>query len=145
MTDALTTTVDGEVPLDGNPSGRGFTASLGMVLTRADGDAVHGWADVGPQHQQEYGLVHGGWYAAVVETAGSIGAYHARPDDQTVVVGVSNTTEFFRPHREGRLDIHAAAVHQGRSYQVWEVRVSRASDDKLVARGQLRVQHIVPR
>jgi uncharacterized protein (TIGR00369 family) len=119
-----------------------LTAVLGLVLTRAAADGVHGRADVGPRHHQETGIVHGGWYAAVVETVGSIGAHHARPGPDVAVVGVSNYTEFFRPHREGRLDIHAVPVHVGRTQQVWEVRMSRTSDDKLVARGQLRMQHV---
>ncbi|HSJ45880.1 MAG TPA: PaaI family thioesterase [Euzebyales bacterium] len=57
------------------------------------------------------------------------------------VVGVSNYTEFCRPFRQGELDIEALPVHQGRTQQVWEVRITR-DDGKLVARGQLRLAHI---
>ena len=41
--------------------------------------------------------------------------------------------------------IESLAVHQGRTRQVWEVRITRPDDGKLVARGQLRLQHITVR
>jgi len=44
-----------------------------------------------------------------------------------------------------RLEIESLAVHQGRTRQVWEVRITRPDDGKLVARGQLRLQHITVR
>jgi uncharacterized protein (TIGR00369 family) len=133
---------EGGVRLDGRPHGGGFTGHLGLVLTRVESGEVHAWAEVGPVHHQDMGIVHGGWYAAVVETVASFGAHTAATVNGMSVVGVANTTEFFRPVRTGRLDVVAAAVHQGRTQQVWEVHITRADDGKLVARGQLRLQNV---
>jgi 1,4-dihydroxy-2-naphthoyl-CoA hydrolase len=36
----------------------------------------------------------------------------------------------------------AVAIHQGRTQQLWQVELRRAEDDKLVARGQVRLQNI---
>jgi uncharacterized protein (TIGR00369 family) len=58
------------------------------------------------------------------------------------VVGVSNLTDFLRPHREGRVDAIASPVFVGRTQQLWAVEISRASDGKLVARGQVRLQNL---
>jgi 1,4-dihydroxy-2-naphthoyl-CoA hydrolase len=143
MTEAPNTQV--AVALDGQPFGTGFSRGLGVVLTEASPQRTRAWAQTGPQHHQEAGIVHGGWYAAVVETIASIGAYMAVAERGQTVVGVANSTEFFRPHRTGRLEIEAHAVHQGRTQQVWDVRITRPNDGKLVARGQVRAQNVARR
>lgn len=129
------------VTLDGAPHGAGFTARLGLTLLEVDTTKVRARAEVGARHHQEGGILHGGWHASVVETVGSLGAYLWAAETDQSVVGVSNFTEFFRPFKQGSLEVEAVPVHQGRSQQVWEVRTSRP-DGKLVARGQLRLQHI---
>lgn len=95
--------------------------------------------DVDDRHHQPYGIVHGGVWCSVVETVGSIGAaIHAARRDE-IAVGVNNSTDFLRPHREGRVEIEGRPVHLGRSQQLWQIVISRA-DGKPIARGQLRAQ-----
>jgi acyl-coenzyme A thioesterase PaaI-like protein len=36
----------------------------------------------------------------------------------------------------------ASAIHQGRTQQLWQVEIRRPEDDKLIARGQVRLQNI---
>jgi 1,4-dihydroxy-2-naphthoyl-CoA hydrolase len=94
------------------------------------------------RHHQPWGIVHGGLYTAAIETFATMGAYQAIKDKGQQAVGVANSTDFLRPHRSGRLDVLATAVHQGRTQQLWEVELRRPDDDKLVARGQVRLQNI---
>jgi 1,4-dihydroxy-2-naphthoyl-CoA hydrolase len=94
------------------------------------------------RHHQPWGIVHGGLYTAAIETFATMGAYEAIKDKGQQAVGVANSTDFLRPHRTGRLDMLATAVHQGRTQQLWEVEIRRPEDDKLVARGQVRLQNI---
>jgi len=95
--------------------------------------------DVDDRHHQPLGIVHGGVWCSVVETVGSIGAaMHAARRDQ-IAVGVHNSTDFLRPHREGRVEIEGRPVHLGRSQQLWQVVITRP-DGKTIARGQLRAQ-----
>jgi len=129
------------VELDGSPHGRGLTSGLGLTLLEVGPTKARARARVGSEHHQEGGILHGGWHASVVETVGSWGAHVKAAEHGQSVVGVSNFTEFFRPFREGELDVEALPVHQGRTQQVWEVRITR-DDGKLVARGQLRLAHI---
>lgn len=120
--------------------GKGFEQNLGLVFDRVSGNEVHAHLEPGPGHHQPYGIVHGGVYCTIVETIGSTaGALLARRDGN-VVVGVSNTTDFLRAHRTGRLDVVARPVHLGRMQHLWQVEIARATDGKLVARGQLRLQ-----
>jgi uncharacterized protein (TIGR00369 family) len=94
------------------------------------------------RHHQPWGLVHGGLYTAVVETFATTGAFEAIKDRGQQAVGVSNTTDFVRPHTRGRLDVVAIPIHQGRTQQLWQVEIRRPEDHKLVARGQVRLQNI---
>ena len=94
------------------------------------------------RHHQPWGLVHGGLYTTVIETFATTGAYEAVKDHGQRAVGVSNITDFVRPHQSGRLHVRANAIHQGRTQQLWEVEIRRAQDDKLVARGHVRLQNI---
>jgi len=103
---------------------------------------VSGTVAADERHHQPWGLVHGGLYTAVIETFATTGAYEAVKDHGQQAVGVSNLTDFIRPHRTGRLDVHATAIHQGRTQQLWQVEIRRPEDDKLVARGQVRLQNI---
>ncbi len=94
------------------------------------------------RHHQPFGIVHGGLYTAAVETFASFGASTAVQDRGQTAVGITNITDFLRPHREGRLNVVATPVQQGRTQQLWQVEITRPEDDKLVARGQLRLQNV---
>jgi 1,4-dihydroxy-2-naphthoyl-CoA hydrolase len=94
------------------------------------------------RHHQPWGLVHGGLYATVIESFATTGAFEAVKDQGMQAVGVSNHTDFLRPHRSGRLEVVAAPVHQGRTQQLWQVEIRRPEDQKLVARGQVRLQNV---
>jgi uncharacterized protein (TIGR00369 family) len=96
------------------------------------------------RHYQPFGIVHGGLYTSAIETFASIGAVEAVKDRGQQAVGVTNITDFVRPHENGRLQVEANAIHQGRTQQLWQVEIRRPGDNKLVARGQVRLQNIDP-
>ena len=96
--------------------------------------------DLRPDHHQPYGIVHGGVHSSIVETVASIGAAHWF-GDRGQVVGVSNQTDFLRAVREGRLSALGTPLHRGRLQQLWLVEI-RDADERLVARGQVRLQNI---
>lgn len=94
------------------------------------------------RHHQPWGIVHGGLYTTAIETFATTGAFEAVKDRGQRAVGVANATDFLRPHRAGRLNVVATAIHQGRTQQLWLVEIRRPEDDKLVARGQVRLQNV---
>ena len=118
-----------------------FLRAAGLQVDAASGAEVTGHVDAGPDHHTPWGVVHGGLYATAVESACSIGASLAVADDGQFAVGLSNHTDFVRAHREGRLDVRAWAIHQGRTGQLWQCDVLRA-DGKLVAQGRVRLQNV---
>ena len=117
-----------------------FAEYLGLHLESASGDEVVATWSARPELHQPYGIVHGGVHAAVVETLASVGAA-VWMGDRGKVVGVSNTTDFYKAVSDGTITATATPLHRGRSQQVWLVE-SRDADDRVVARGQVRLQNL---
>jgi 1,4-dihydroxy-2-naphthoyl-CoA hydrolase len=76
---------------------------------------VSGTVAADERHHQPWGIVQGGLYAAVIETFATAGAFEA--------------------------DV-AVPIQQGRTQQLRQIEIRRPQDDKLVARGQVRLQNI---
>jgi uncharacterized protein (TIGR00369 family) len=122
------------------PAPGGFNDALGLRYERLDPDQVVLAVDIGPQHHQPYGIVHGGVWCALVETAGSMGAA-LWYGDRGRVVGVANHTDFLHSISEGPVTATATPIHRGRLQQLWLVEI-HADGGRLLARGQLRVQNL---
>ncbi|MEA2243828.1 MAG: hypothetical protein QOD24_3384 [Solirubrobacteraceae bacterium] len=118
-----------------------FVQGAGLVVDAFSGSEVTGHIEAGAGHHTPWGMVHGGVYTTAVETACSIGASTAVAEAGQFAVGLSNHTDFLRAHTEGRLDVRAAPVHQGRTGQLWHCDITRA-DGKLVAQGRVRLQNV---
>jgi 1,4-dihydroxy-2-naphthoyl-CoA hydrolase len=115
--------------------------TVGLVWDTIALDRITAHLDVAARHLQPHGLVHGGVWCSIVESTASIGgALHAAAAGQ-YVVGVSNSTDFLRGVREGRVDVVGTPIHVGRLQQLWLVELARG-DGKLVARGQVRLHNL---
>jgi 1,4-dihydroxy-2-naphthoyl-CoA hydrolase len=120
------------------------SGTLGLVWDRIGRDRLEAHLDPTPALHQPSGIVHGGVWCAVVESMASVGAAMHVLGDGLVCVGAHNATDFLRPHREGRVLGVAEPVHVGRTQQLWQVVIRRASDDKVLARGQVRLANVDP-
>ena len=117
-----------------------FQEVLGLEFSEASGDKVVVTCPVKPHLHQPYGILHGGVYCSIVETAASIGGAMWL-GDKGYVVGVVNTTNFIRATREGTLTATATPLQRGRTQQLWQVEIV---DDagRLAAHGQVRLSNI---
>jgi len=120
--------------------GSGFPGLLGLRLSDVGPDGVTMTLEVRPELHQPYGIVHGGVWCSVVETAASIAAA-AWYGERGRVVGVSNHTDFIRGISEGRATAAATPIHRGRLQQLWLVEI-RSEDGRMVARGEVRIQNL---
>ncbi|MBL4689512.1 MAG: PaaI family thioesterase [Nannocystaceae bacterium] len=84
-----------------NATTSGFDAQLGQVFESVGSALCVATLTVGPQHLQPYGLVHGGVYAALVESACSLGCAIGELAEGRHVVGLENTTRFIQGTRLG--------------------------------------------
>ena len=127
------------------PSGEiveAFRRSAGFAIQELSGERVRATMTLGAAHHQPFGIVHGGVYAMAVEGIASAGACAAVADRGQYAVGTSNTTDFLRPVSEAEVEVVAEPIFQGRTQQLWNVEIRRLDDDKLVAKGQLRLQNL---
>ena len=122
----------------------GWDSALGIHVEELTPTRVVAYIDIDERHQQPYGIVHGGVWASIVESVGSHGAALAAREitGQMAVVGTSNTTDFLRPLRSGRVRAVGTPIFTGRTQQLWLVEIEGVADGKLVARGQLRLQNL---
>jgi uncharacterized protein (TIGR00369 family) len=119
------------------PAGE-FLRAVGLQFDRIAPDEVLAHIDATPEHHTPWGVVHGGLYATIVESVGTIGAVCAVEASGLIAVGVNNQTDFLRPHRAGRLDVRGTPIQQGKTLQLWLVEIKNA-EGKLVAQGQVRL------
>jgi 1,4-dihydroxy-2-naphthoyl-CoA hydrolase len=119
-----------------------FMRAASFEPLEVSGSRVTGTLMLGPEHHTPWGVVHGGVYTTAIETAASVGASAAVRDQGMFAVGVTNTTDFIRPMRAGRVDVVAEPLTQGRTQQLWQVDVVRHDDGKRVAHGKVRLQNV---
>jgi 1,4-dihydroxy-2-naphthoyl-CoA hydrolase len=121
--------------------GSDFLRVAGLTFDEVTGSRVTGHLLLGPQHHTPWGVVHGGVYTTAVESAASVGASTAVRDRGQVAVGLTNTTHFLRSVTEGRVNVDAAALSQGRTQQLWRVDITDESG-RLIAHGEVRLQNV---
>ena len=120
-----------------------FDKELGLEFTEITPDRTRAKLDVVPKLLQPMGIVHGGVYCAMVESLASVAAYTwmAAKGGEGSVVGVNNNTDFLRAIGSGMIYGTAIPIHRGRRQQLWQVTIVD-SDERLVARGQVRLQNL---
>lgn len=130
-------TVDGsELEL---PAGA-FARSASLLWRSFARERVTAFADIDERHHQPFGIVHGGVWCTLAESVASVAGFVLVAADGNIVVGVNNTTDFVRAFHRGRVDIEAVALQAGRSQQLWEIRICRNDDGRLLSRSTVRLQ-----
>ncbi|GAA4673322.1 PaaI family thioesterase [Gordonia humi] len=121
----------------------GMDKLLGFVVDEASGDGIRGHLTITPDHHQPFGIVHGGTYCAIAESAASISAFCWVQESGIggTAVGVNNSTDFLRSVSDGDITVTTTPVHRGRRQQLWQVDMV---DDqgRLIAQSRVRMQNI---
>ena len=122
--------------------GTSFDNELGLVFTELRPEVARAHLEVQPKLLQPMGIVHGGVYCSMVESLASKAAYTwLSANGGGSVVGVNNNTDFLRAIGSGTVYGIATPLHRGRRQQLWLVTITD-SDDRVVARGQVRLQNL---
>ena len=119
-----------------------FSASIGLEFDEITATEVRAHAHLDENHHTPWGVVHGGVYASMIESAGSVGASYAVAERGQFAVGVHNATDFLRPSTGARVQVVATALFQGRTQQLWEVIITDEATGKQLSRGRLRTQNV---
>jgi uncharacterized protein (TIGR00369 family) len=121
----------------------GYDTAMGIRLISATRDEVVAEYEVGPQHRQPYGIVHGGVHCGAIETVCSMGAGIDAMARGQAVVGVENHTSFVRAVRSGRIRVTARPITRGRRSQLWEA-TARDEAGRIVSTGRVRLLCLEP-
>jgi uncharacterized protein (TIGR00369 family) len=121
----------------------GFDDVLGLKILELTPDGGRAQLTLKDDLLQPWGIVHGGVYCSIIESLASTSAHtwlNAEGAGGTVV-GVNNNTDFLRAISSGTVTAVSTPIHRGRRQQLWLITIA-GEDDRVVARGQVRLQNI---
>lgn len=107
--------------------------ALGIEFQSARPEELVATMPVDERTKQPFGLLHGGASVALAETLASVGGWLNVDDSSQRVVGVEINANHIRSVTEGRVVGRAVPIHLGARTQVWEIRITRESDEALVS------------
>jgi uncharacterized protein (TIGR00369 family) len=124
--------------------GKGFDNELGLEYIELTPEGGRARLQIKDKLLQMAGIVHGGVYCSIIESVASVsgGVWLAEHGGGTVV-GVNNNTDFLRAISTGTVTAVSTPIHRGRRQQLWLVTITD-DNDRVVARGQVRLQNIPP-
>lgn len=117
---------------------------LGIEITEMAKGRVVATMPVDGRHHQPYGLLHGGASLVLAETAASIGGWFLVAKENKLVVGQEINANHLKSVRSGTVEAVAEVIHQGKSSQVWEIKISHP-DKGLICISRCTLAVIEPR
>jgi len=113
----------------------GIFAHIGLTFPEAAPDRIVGQLDIGPQHLNRVGYVHGGVLCTMIDAAACCAGLYSPPDSPTrYAVTLSLTTQFTRPVRTGRLTVVGKVISANRTIYTGEAHIFN-TENQLVAHG----------
>jgi uncharacterized protein (TIGR00369 family) len=124
--------------------GKGFDSEIGLDYIELTPDGGLARLEIHDKLLQMAGIVHGGVYCSIIESVASVsGGVWLAENGGGTVVGVNNNTDFLRAISSGTVTAVSTPIHRGRRQQLWLVTITD-DNDRVVARGQVRLQNIPP-
>lgn len=116
-------------------NGIGYFALLGIEMTRSDNGLVEGRLEIGPQHRNRAGFVHGGVLCSLIDFgACGAGLHGPAGQDRRLGVTLSLTTQFTKAVQNGMLRVEGKVISAGRRIYSAQAHVFDDAGD-LVAHG----------
>ena len=84
---------------------------------------------VTPKLHQPDGVLHGGATFALAESVGSAAAYLFNKTQTPMVRGIEMSGNHLKGISEGFVYAKATAIHNGRTTQIWEIKVTNETGD----------------
>ncbi len=115
-----------------------FDGLIGHKIIEINENYVETSIDINESHLQPFGLVHGGVYSSMAESAIS---YAASINQEAMWAGVNNNTDFIASATEGTLILKGTPIKLGKRSQIWEAKIF--NNDVLCARSTVRLSNLV--
>ncbi|MBU8914511.1 MULTISPECIES: hotdog fold thioesterase [Neobacillus] len=102
--------------------------ALGIEVTHLEKGKVIATMPVDERTRQPFGILHGGASVALAETVASVGAYELVDQETEVVAGLEINANHVRSKHEGVVTAVGTVLHQGRTTQVWDIKLTDEQD-----------------
>ncbi len=122
-----------------------FAQHIGIEVVEADQQRVVGRIQLGPQHSNGRGVVHGGAIMSLADTLGAIGTVLNLPRGAATTT-IESKTNFLAAGRGAELIGESVPLHIGRNTMVWQttIRDAEARRVAVVTQTQLVLQVDAP-
>jgi len=114
-----------------------FDGLIGHKLVQLEENYVETKLEINESHLQPFGLVHGGVYSAMAESAIS---YGASINQKSIWAGVNNNTDFIASATKGTLILKAKPIKLGKRSQLWEAEIF--NNDTLCSKSTVRMTNL---
>ncbi len=114
-----------------------FDGLIGHKIIKINENYVETSIDINESHLQPFGLVHGGVYSSMAESAIS---YAASINQEAMWAGVNNNTDFIASATDGTLILKGTPIKLGKRSQLWVAEIF--NNDVLCARSTVRLSNL---
>ena len=117
-----------------NATSQGFLPGLlGIRVLEIGQGRVLAVLDIRTDHQSPNGFLHAGTVVTLADTACGYGCIAHLPEGAKGFTTIELKSNHLGTALDGTIEAEAAAVHLGRSTQVWDATVRRQADRKTIA------------
>ncbi|HEV1996572.1 MAG TPA: PaaI family thioesterase [Candidatus Dormibacteraeota bacterium] len=106
---------------------------MGVVFTGLEHGRAEARLEIRHHHLAPNGFLHAATPLSLADTAAGFGCRHSLPEGANGFTTIDLSCNYLGTATEGAILCVAEMVHGGRSTQVWDVKVRRESDDKVIA------------
>jgi 1,4-dihydroxy-2-naphthoyl-CoA hydrolase len=97
--------------------------ALDISIEKLDSDETIVSLEVDKRHLQHMGIVHGGIYVLLAESAASLAGAYSLDDPNMTVVGLEINANHIKSISSGVIRAHSRNIHNGRRTMVYEIRI----------------------
>tara|TARA_Y100000815_G_scaffold70320_1_gene59210 strand:- start:13182 stop:13541 length:360 start_codon:yes stop_codon:yes gene_type:complete len=106
--------------------------TLGIQFIDLTEDTLVARMPVTSKVHQPDGVLHGGASVALAESVGSAGSFIFLNEKEVQIRGIEISANHTKSVREGYVYAHAKIIHQGKTMQLWHIRIVN-EEGKLVS------------
>lgn len=103
--------------------------TLSIIVTDIGDNFVVAKMPVTPAVHQPDGILHGGASVALAESVGSIATHLFVDTEKFFVRGLEISANHLKSIKEGFVTATAKPIHQGRTTQLWEIKITDDADN----------------
>ena len=104
-----------------------FVDHLGIFFTDFQGNRISGEVEIGSQHLQPLGVVHGGVYLSIAETLAGAGSALIIEKQGKIAYGSTVTSQHIASVTSGKLLATGDLIHEGIFKHIWDIKITDGS------------------